>query len=128
MLMALSVSSQELTPKVFVDNGDTLIAFTVPQAKLLGKGVIRKQQCDSLLVLSGEKEKALLDRIRVKDDQIKNLEARVGNKDLMIMTQKKIVSNKDEQIEVKDKKIKGLKIKKAAAKLGMVVLAVLSFR
>lgn len=79
--------SQTLTPRVLIEGGDTLFAFTLPQSKVLYKYIVAKQYGDSIQdvnsqviaaqdsIIALQKRQGVVLRSVIENDnaQIKNL-------------------------------------------------------
>ena len=65
--MSFSAFSQSLTPKVQVQNKDTLFCFTIPQSKVIAKHLENGRYCDSVLTKT-ENEIDLLNQLQTVND------------------------------------------------------------
>lgn len=77
--MSYTAFSQSLTPRIRLDNSDTLFCFTIPQAKVIAKELLNSRYGDSLII--GYKLQAELsgELILIKDSIIQSRQQELIN-------------------------------------------------
>lgn len=116
--------SQSLTPKISIQNSDTLFCFTMGQTRSLAVELQTKTMLDSLNL--------------VKDHSIGQYEKRIELLDSVLSINSKRESNYEEALEVKEQvfqdqitihkaRIKELKVMKRKFYASTVLLAILTF-
>lgn len=124
--MSFSVSSQSLTPKVTVQNKDTLFCFTVPQSKVIAKHLQNSIYCDSVLTQT-ENEVELLNQIQVvNDSSILILKMKTENQQSIISNKEGEIGNLNIKLEQTEKKFKSERWQKRLFAAGTFLFAALA--
>lgn len=125
-MMSFSVSSQSLTPKVVVQNKDTLFCFTIPQSKVIAKNLEGNRYCDSVLTQT-ENEVELLNQLQaVNDSSILILKMKTENQQSIIINQDAVIGNLDNDLKQSEKKIRRERWQKRLFAAGTFIFAVLT--
>ncbi|MBI2271072.1 MAG: hypothetical protein HYU69_12070 [Bacteroidetes bacterium] len=126
LMMSFSVSSQSLTPKVVVQNKDTLFCFTIPQSKVIAKNLEGNRYCDSVLTQT-ENEVELLNQLQaVNDSSILILKMKTENQQSIIINQDAVIGNLDNDLKQSEKKIRRERWQKRLFAAGTFIFAVLT--
>ena len=125
-MMSFSASSQNLTPKVQVQNKDTLFCFTIPQSKVIAKHLESSRYCDSVLVQT-DNEVELLNQLQaVKDSSLLIMKMKTENQQTMLANQDGVIGDMNLKLEQTEKKLKGERWQKRLFAAGFFVMTVLT--
>ena len=125
-MMSFSASSQNLTPKVQVQNKDTLFCFTIPQSKVIAKHLESSRYSDSVLVQT-ENEVELLNQLQaVKDSSLLIIKMKIENQQTMLANQDGVIGDMNLKLEQTEKKLKGERWQKRLFAAGFFVMTVLT--
>jgi len=125
-MMSCSVFSQSLTPKVQVQNKDTLFCFTIPQSKVIAKHLENSTYCDSVLTQT-ENEVELLNQLQtVNDSSILVLRMKTENQQFIISNQEGVIANLNEDIKRSEKKYRNERWQKRLFAAGTFLFAALA--
>jgi hypothetical protein len=123
---SFSAFSQSLTPKVQVQNKDTLFCFTIPQSKAIAKHLENGRYCDSVLVKT-ENEIELLNQLQaVNDSCILVLKMKTENQQNIITNQEAVIGNINNDLKQADKKFRRERWQKRLFAAGIFVFATLT--
>lgn len=127
--MNFSVFSQRLTPKVQVQNKDTLFCFTIPQSKIIAKHLQNSTYCDSVLMQT-ESEAKLLDQLKLaKNGSMLLLKLKSDNQQKIITNQDAAIGNLTKELEQSEKKFRKQRwLKRFFAASAFVIAAVAVFK
>jgi len=120
VLPTLSQSISKGEVKTVIDGTDTLIVMNLEDAKTILVDLLDCQIVDSLLNAYMEKDSINGDIIRLQKNKIDKLQETSDNKEQQKVNLQKIIDNKDDEIDLKDKEIKKQKTFKL---IGMVTTA-----
>lgn len=124
--MSFSASSQNLTPKVQVQNKDTLFCFTIPQSKVIAKHLESSRYSDSVLVQT-ENEVELLNQLQaVKDSSLLIMKMKTENQQTMLANQDGVIGDMNLKLEQTEKKFKSERWQKRLFAAGFFVMTVLT--
>ncbi len=124
--MSFSVSSQSLTPKVQVQNKDTVFCFTIPQSKVIAKHLENSRYCDSVLMQT-ESEIELLHQLEaVNDSSLLIMKMKTENQQTIILNQETIIGDLHLKVQQTEKKLKGERWQKRLFALGFFVISVVA--
>lgn len=84
--------------------GDTLLCFTIEEARVIALTSIEKVECDTLLALSKQKTNLLEYTIDAKDDIIDELLTQKSG-------YKEIIDLQEDKLKIKDKQINKIQLK-----------------
>lgn len=126
LTMSFSASSQNLTPKVQVQNKDTLFCFTIPQSKVIAKHLENSRYCDSVLVQT-ENEVELLNQLQmVKDSSLLIMKMKTENQQTMMVNQEAVIGDLNLKLEQTEKKFKNERWQKRLFAAGTFLFAALA--
>lgn len=124
--MSFSASSQNLTPKVQVQNKDTLFCFTIPQSKAIGKHLENSRYCDSVLVQT-ENEVELLNQLQmVKDSSLLIMKMKTDNQQYIINNREGVIQNLNTDLKRSEKKYRNERWQKRLFAVGTFLFAALA--
>lgn len=124
--MSFSVSSQNLTPKVTIQNSDTLFCFTVPQSKVIAKHLQNSVYCDSVLVQT-ENVVELLNQLQVvNDSSILVFKMKTENQQSIMSNQEGEIGNLNIKLKQTEKKYKSERWQKRLFAAGTFLFAALA--
>ena len=124
--MSFSGFSQSLTPKVQVQNKDTLFCFTISQSKAIAKHLENSKYCDSVLTQT-ENEVELLNQLQVvNDSSILILTMKTGNQQSIITNQDAVIGNLNNDLKQSEKKFRRERWQKRLFAAGTFIFAVLT--
>jgi len=109
MVMALPTLSQTTLPRVSTiinSKGDTLIQMNLADAKIVLTAVLDKEIVDSLLVVYTTKDEINTTIIRLQKSDIKKLQEKSANQEILAANLEKIIANKDIEISFLNETIK----------------------
>lgn len=101
LLVALNLYSQTTSTqrvKTIINGKDTLIEFSLSDAKTILEGVLNTQNCDSVVGVYIERDSLQNNRIILQNNEIKDLNLKINNETLITSNLSSEVSNKDKQI------------------------------
>ena len=125
-MMSFSVSSQSLTPKVQVQNKDTLFCFTIPQSKVIAKHLENSRYCDSVLTQT-ENEVELLNQLQaIKDSSLLIMKMKTENQQSIITNQDVQIGNLNIDLKQSEKKFRQERWQKRLFATGTFIFAVLT--
>ncbi len=107
--MALPTLSQTTLPRVSTiinSKGDTLIQMNLADAKIVLTAVLDKEIVDSLLVVYTTKDEINTTIIRLQKSDIKKLQEKSANQEILAANLEKIIANKDIEISFLNETIK----------------------
>lgn len=123
---SFSASSQSLTPKVIVQNKDTLFCFTIPQSKVIAKHLENSKYCDSVLTKT-ENEVELLNQLQaVNDSSILVLKVKTDNQQYIINNQEGVITNLNVDMKQTEKKYRNERWQKRLFAAGTFIFAALA--
>lgn len=124
--MSFTVSSQSLTPKVRLENKDTLFCFNIQQSKVIAKHLENSRYCDSVLVQT-ENQVELLNQLQaVNDTSLLIMKMKTENQQAMIVNQEAVVGDLNLKLEQTEKKFKSERWQKRLFAAGFFVMTVLT--
>lgn len=124
--MSFSVSSQSLTPKVQIQNKDTLFCFTIPQSKVIAKHLENSRYCDSVLMQT-ESEVELLHQLQaVNDSSLLIMKMKTENQQTVILNQDAVIGDLHLKVQHTEKKLKSERWQKRLFALGFFVISVVA--
>ena len=124
--MSFSAFSQSLTPKVQVQNKDTLFCFTIPQSKVIAKHLENGRYCDSVLTKT-ENEIDLLNQLQtVNDSSMLILKMKTENQQSIISNQDAVIGNLNNDLKQADRKFRRERWQKRLFVAGTFVFATLT--
>jgi len=138
MLMALPLNSQITLKKgqvkAFVsDNGDTLIAMRIEDAKFILTDILNYQIADSIISEYEAKDKETSKVITLQKNAILKLSNQLANDEARIAALESVIKNKNEEIVFKDdvikkqkKEIRKQKVLKIIGFSGAIILPVIT--
>jgi len=125
-MMSFSVSSQSLTPKIRIQNDDTLFCFTIPQSKILAKYLESNKYCDSVLMQS-ENEIEFLNHLQaVNDSSLLMFKMKTENQTTIISNQDIVIENLNNNLKITEKKLRNQRWQKRLFIAGTLTFAVLT--
>lgn len=126
LTMSFSVSSQSLTPKVQIQNKDTLFCFTIPQSKVIAKHLENSRYCDSVLMQT-ESEVELLHQLQaVNDSSLLIMKMKTENQQTVILNQDAVIGDLHLKVQHTEKKLKSERWQKRLFALGFFVISVVA--
>lgn len=124
--MSFSASSQNLTPKVRLENKDTLFCFNIQQSKVIAEHLENSRYCDSVLVQT-ENQVELLNQLQaVNDSSLLIMKMKTENQQTMIQNQEVVIGDMNLKLEQTEKKFKSERWQKRLFAAGTFVFAVLT--
>ena len=82
--MSFSQTLTSLTPKIRLENKDTLFCFTMPQVTIIATHLVNSQYCDSLQTSCETQMTQAAELVTLKDSAICILEDKISNQSSMI--------------------------------------------
>ncbi len=119
-MMALSIFSQDLTPRTLRQSGKLFICFDTAQAKVIAKIMADQQVCDSLVSSQDSLIEDMEERSRLVGRELEKALIQVELQKEVISNQGQIVKDKDVIIESREQEIKKQKRHKILSFLGML--------
>lgn len=109
MVMALPMLSQNTSPIVSTiinTKGDTLIQMKLADAKIVLAAVLDKEIVDSLLTVYASKDEVNRTIIMLQKYDIKKLQEKSANQEILSANLEKIIANKDTELQYLNEVIK----------------------
>lgn len=124
--MSFLASSQNLTPKVQIQNKDTVFCFTIPQSKVIAKHLQNSKYCDSVLVQT-ENEVELLNQLQaVNDSSLLIMKMKTENQQTVILNQESVIGDLHLKVQQTEKKLKSERWQKRLFAVGFFVISVVA--
>lgn len=123
--MSFLASSQTLTPKVTIQNKDTLFCFTIPQSKVIAKHLQNSTYCDSILAQTENEVELLNQRQAVNDSSLLVLKMKTENQQSIMSNQEGEISNLNLKLGQTEKKFKSERWQKRLFAAGTFLFAAL---
>lgn len=124
-MLSLSTISQNTYPKLIKYDKDTVVAFTVPQAKSIAKDIENLHYFDALNQVYTKKDSVNTKIINNLDEQIVNYKAELKNSNTIDSSRVKQIDNLNCLNAIQKKQIKVEKRKKNLAIAGSILVAIL---
>ncbi len=125
-MMSCLASSQNLTPKVQIQNKEPLFCFTIPQSKIIAKHLEKGKYCDSVLMQTENEADLLNQIITVNDSSIAVLKTKTDNQQYMIINQDNIIQNLNTDLKQSEKKYRNERWQKRLFAAGTFLFAALA--
>lgn len=123
--MSFLASSQTLTPKVNIQNKDTLFCFTIPQSKVIAKHLQNSTYCDSVLAQTENEVELLNQRQAVNDSSLLILKMKTENQQSIMSNQEGEIGNLNLKLGQTEKKYKSERWQKRLFAAGTFLFAAL---
>ena len=124
-MLSLSTISQNTYPKLIKHDKDTVVAFTVPQSKIIAKNIEDMYYFEALNQEYVKKDSVNNKIINNLDNQIVNYKAELKNTVIIDSSRVKQIDNLNCLNAIQKKQIKVEKRKKNLAIAGAVIVAIL---
>lgn len=126
LTMSCLASSQNLIPKVQIQNKDTVFCFTIPQSKVIAKHLQNSRYCDSVLVQT-ENEVELLNQLQaVNDSSLLIMKMKTENQQTVILNQESVIGDLHLKVQHTEKKFKNERWQKRLFAVGFFVISVVA--
>lgn len=124
--MSFTGSSQNLTPKVQVQNKDTVFCFTIPQSKVIAKHLENSRYCDSVLMQT-ENEVELLHQLQaINDSSLVIMKMKSENQQTIMLNQEAVIGDLHLEVQQTEKKLKSERWQKRLFAAGFFVMTVVT--
>ncbi|MBI3520610.1 MAG: hypothetical protein HY062_14825 [Bacteroidetes bacterium] len=123
--MSFTVSSQTLTPKISIQNKDTLFCFTIPQSKVIAKHLQNSTYCDSVLIQTENEVELLNHKQAVNDSSLLVMKMKTENQQNIMSNQEGEIGNLNLKLGQTEKTIKGERWQKRLFAAGTFLFAAL---
>lgn len=124
--MSFTAFSQGLTPKVQVQNKDTLFCFTLPQSKVIAKHLENSRYCDSVLAQTEAQVETLNQLQAVSDSSLLMMKMKTETQQLIMANQETTITDLNVKLEQTDKKFKSERWQKRLFAVGTFLFATLA--
>ena len=124
--MSFTASSQHLTPKIRLENKDTLFCFTIPQSKVIAKHLENSRYCDSTLAQT-ENQVELLNQLQVvNDSSMLVMKMKTENQQTMLDNQDAVIGGLNLKLEQSEKKFKSERWQKRLFAAGFFLMGIVA--